>query len=432
MTARLLKVDDLPADSRRTWAAARIWAARQAPYLATALPALSPVVVDQSDEPPSRRFDLRAFPADERWHVYVDAGVIADVAVEELGFWLLHQTAHLLRDHANRFLDSGAGTDYRPPTGGRTAEQARWNMAADAEIDDDLRAGPIDADRLPDRAITPAALGLPENWLAEQYHQALSSGDVTTEAASSDAADCGSGCDGCSRPWDCQKPGLSELERKLLGREVAHRIREHSRSRGDMPAGWQRWADEVLEPTVDWRRALASAVRRGVASTSGRVDFTYRRPSRRASVAPQFVLPSLRQPLPNIAIVIDTSGSMSDQMLGQALGEVGGVLRSVGVGRRQLRVVCCDAEAYEAQRVLDAGDVRLSGGGGTNMGAGLEAANALRPRPDIVIVFTDGHTPWPPRQPAATKVIVALMDPAGTVPAWATAVPITPAVAAGG
>ena len=91
-------------------------------------------------------------------------------------------------------------------------------------------------------------------------------------------------------------------------------------------------------------------------------------------------------------------------MLGQALGEVGGVLRSVGVGRRQLRVVCCDAQAYEAQRVLDASDVRLAGGGGTNMGAGLEAASALRPKPDLIIVFTDGYTAWPPRQPAGAPV----------------------------
>src|SRR5437763_8165442 len=125
MTARLLKVEDLPPDSRQTWAAARVWAARQAPYLATALLALSPVVVDQSDEPPSGRFDLRAFPADEQWHVYLDPVVIGDVDVETLGFWLLHQAAHLLRDHASRFRESGAGTDHRPPTGGRTSEQAR-------------------------------------------------------------------------------------------------------------------------------------------------------------------------------------------------------------------------------------------------------------------------------------------------------------------
>ncbi len=119
---------------------------------------------------------------------------------------------------------------------------------------------------------------------------------------------------------------------------------------------------------------------------------------------------------------------MSDQMLGQALAEVSGVLRGLGVGRRRLKVVCCDASAYEAQRVLNAHEVRLLGGGDTDMGAGLEAASALPPHPDLVIVLTDGHTPWPPAAPRGVRVIVGLMDPVGTVPDWATAIMIQPRV----
>ena len=74
-------------------------------------------------------------------------------------------------------------------------------------------------------------------------------------------------------------------------------------------------------------------------------------------------MPSLRQPLPQVALVIDTSGSMSDTMLGQALGEVAGVLRSLGVARRNLRVIACDARAYRAQQVRDLGAIRLGGRG---------------------------------------------------------------------
>ena len=122
-------------------------------------------------------------------------------------------------------------------------------------------------------------------------------------------------------------------------------------------------------------------MRRGVADVAGRVDFSYRKPSRRAAAVPDVVLPSLRQPLPKVAMVLDTSGSMSDHMLGQALAEVGGVLRGLGIGRRHLRVVCCDAKAYDAQRVMDVREVRLLGGGGTDMGAGLSEAAALEPAP---------------------------------------------------
>lgn len=414
MTLRLAGVEVLGLERRRRWAAARVWAAHQAPYLATALLALRPVVVDQSGGNIARRFDLSAFPVDERWRVYLDPDVLAGTEVPVAGFWLVHQVTHLLRHHAARSPVTDPG-HWSSPISSHSAEQRRWNAAGDAEINDDLCAGQL---RTPEPALTPATLALPEGWTAEQYWDALDGCELAA------GYDCGSGCDGTPRPWDGGGPGLTGTGASLVEAEVARRIREHQRTRGDVPAGWQRWADEVLEPTVSWQRVLASTVRRGVAEVAGRVDFTYRRPSRRSAAVPGVVLPSLRQPLPRVAMVIDTSGSVSDQMLGQALAEVGAVLRSVGIGRRHLRVVCCDAQAYEAQRVVDARSVRLAGGGGTDMGVGLDAAVDLRPRPDLVVVLTDGCTPWPDRPPRGTRVLVGLLDPAGSVPPWATSVSV--------
>jgi predicted metal-dependent peptidase len=435
-------MSDLPAELRQRWAAARVWAAHQAPYLATAVLALDPVVVRRQEGSPAP--DLRAFPADQAWHVYIDPDVLAGAQPPQIGFWLVHQVTHLLRQHAVRFpgRDLPRNQD-RPPLAAQTPDQRRWNQAGDAEINDDLNAGELE---LPPGAVTPGILGLPDGQTAEQYWDAL--GGKTAEQhnnapgrqaagqvlgasgaelpSTGSTPDCGTGADGQDRPWNCGRAGLSEIGRQLLSRDVARRITEHQRRRGDVPAGWQRWADEVLTPTVNWRRQLAAAVRRGVADVAGRVDFTYRRPSRRAAAVPDVVLPSLRQPLPQVAMVLDTSGSMSDDMLAQALGEVGGVLRSLGLGRRNLRVICCDAQAYGHQRVLDAREVRLLGGGGTDMGAGLAAAAGLRPRPDLAIVLTDGHTPWPSRAPEGMRVVVGLMDEAGHTPDWATTVIVDP------
>jgi predicted metal-dependent peptidase len=421
-------IGELPLELRERWAASRVWAARQAPYLATALLALDPVIPGPDD---AAGRDLSAYPVDRDWHVYLDPAVLERTDVPTLGFWLVHQVSHLLRRHADRY-PIPAEEEQSPPGGARTPQQQRWNIAADAEINDDLLAGEL---MLPGPALTPADIHCQTGWLAEQYWDALGhdaarpSRDTRGGTGNvSRSRDCGSGCDGRARPWDCGRPGLNALGQKLVAREVAQRIREHRRQRGDVPAGWQRWANDLLEPTVSWQHVLSSAVRRGIADVAGRVDFAYRRPSRRASAAPDVVLPSLRQPLPHVAMVLDTSGSMSDQMLGQALAEVSGVLRGLGVGRRRLRVVCCDASAYEAQRVLNAHEVRLLGGGDTDMGAGLEAASALRPHPDLVIILTDGHTPWPPAAPRGVRVIVGLMDPVGTVPDWATAIMIQPRV----
>ncbi|MGA2928250.1 MAG: VWA-like domain-containing protein [Solirubrobacteraceae bacterium] len=427
---RLLRIEELSQDLRRQWAAGRVWAAHQAPYLASALLALDPVVVDCSQDSEAS-LDLRAFPGDRDWHVYIDPAVLADVQVGELGFWLLHQVSHLLRQHAARYPGTPAAQqDGAGPLHARTADQRRWNVAGDAEINDDLHTAQLE---LPKRAIQPSRLGLPDGWTAEQYWDALGtdpeprpspalSDDTSQRSTPAPEHDCGSGCDGQQRSWNCNRPGLSAVGARLVTRETARQIKEHARQRGDTPAGWQRWADEILEPSVNWRRLLAAHVRRGAADVTGRVDFTYRRPSRRASAVPDVVLPSLRQPLPQVALVIDTSGSMSDSMLGQALGEVTGVLRSLGVARRNLRVIACDARAHRMQRVRDLRAIRLEGGGGTDMGAGIDAAAALRPRPDLIIVLTDGYTPWRAAAPPGIRVVVGLMDRGGTTPDWAQAV----------
>jgi predicted metal-dependent peptidase len=410
VTAHLRRIDALSVQARQQWAAARVWAAAQAPYLASAVLAVDPVVVDQSES--AHRFDLRALPVDQSWHVYLDPDVLTATEVPQLGFWLLHQVTHLLRRHADRFAAARAEPD---PT---ASEQRRWTLAADAEINDALHTDEL---RIPSDATTPGTLELPDGWIAEQYWDALGGPERDLQ---SDRPDCGTGCDGQPRPWNVNRPGLGAAERALLERDVARRIREHQRSRGSAPSGWQRWAEEVLEPSVDWRQVLRSAVRHGIADAAGKVDFTYRRPSRRAAAVPGVVLPSLRQPLPTVAVVIDTSGSMSDAMLEQVLGEVSGMLKGVGIGRRNLHVVCCDAQTYETQRVLDAHDVQLLGGGGTDLRVGLAAATATKPRPDVIIVLTDGHTPWPADRPAGCRVVVGLMDQTGATPDWAVTVPI--------
>lgn len=62
------------------------------------------------------------------------------------------------------------------------------------------------------------------------------------------------------------------------------------------------------------------------------------------------------------------------------------------------------------------------------MGQGLTAAARLRPRPQLVVVLTDGYTPWPKDAPRF-RVIVGLIGPwegeaPPAPPAWARTVRI--------
>jgi predicted metal-dependent peptidase len=119
--------------------------------------------------------------------------------------------------------------------------------------------------------------------------------------------------------------------------------------------------------------------------------------------------------------VIDTSGSVTNERLALLLAEITGVIDRVTGPRRRLRAMCCDVAAHPVQDIRRAGDVELVGGGGTDLRAGFAAASRLRPRPDLVIVLTDGETPWPERRPSAA-VLVCLIGEEGAAPPWAASV----------
>jgi predicted metal-dependent peptidase len=328
---------------------------------------------------------------------------------------LIHHVCHLLRTHGERAQAAGVQPDEAPV----------WVRAADAEINDDLIPAGLE---LPGRPVLPRDFGAPDGLLAEQYFvdaRSMERSAQEDEQPPGTWLDCGSGADGQPRPGD-QPPAQPEWQAELLRRQVAQEIAAHAKTAGTLPAGLLRWAQEVIAPKVNWRALLTAELRRALAEVSGAVDYSYRRPSRRASVAGAVVLPALRRPVPEIAVVCDTSGSMTEDLLAMVLAEVEGLLRALGLAR-QVRVLACDAAVAPAQRVTSARQVQLIGGGGTNMGAGIAAAVALRPRPAVTVVLTDGYTPWPGRPPKGTRVVVGLLGAgAPDAPPWARAVRVEP------
>ena len=380
----------------RKVAAARLWATVHAPYLASAIFASSVRV-----EP-----DAGTIAIDRSWQVRADPDVLDTLSVPELGRLLIHLCAHLIRDHGSRAQARGVQDDNR---------RAHWNRAADAEINDDLVTDELVPACACDR---PADLGCEDGELAEHYYGAGTPGPRRW--------DCGSGADGCDRPGDGHGQ-IDPRQGELLRLKVAADI--HGQPPGTVPGGWQRWAETVLPSKTDWRRALAAEIRRGIALTAGAVDYSYHRPSRRAHLDDDLVLPSLVRPVPEVAIVCDTSGSMHDGLLARALAEVDGILTRAGL-RRGVPVLAVDTAVHAVRRVVSARQVTLAGGGGTDMGRGIEAAAQLRPRPSIIIVLTDGFTPWPARPPAGARVIVGLLAqaPAGlgvpVGPHWARTIRI--------
>lgn len=409
------QIRPLTADERRALAAARLVAVEAAPYFAHALFTVRPLAA----------VGLGTFAVDQHWRLYVDPAMLAEWGPQTAGAVLVHEINHLIRGHAERAAALPGPVDHK-----------RWNIAADAAINDDLIAAGLP---LPEWVVTPAALGLPEQGVEESYYAALTPpqapdtpsatghGQGTGDAGQSDAGEddgegCGSGA-GDPRPaWepsadDPAMPGLDDAQVKITRHKVAQDVQDAvSRSRGTIPAGIRRWAaDELTAPTVPWRKVLAGMVRRISALTAGRITYTYTRPGRRQ--IPGIITPAMRAPRVTAAVVVDTSGSMGADDLAAALAEVQGVVKAVG---GSVKVIACDAHAASARTVSSARDVQLVGGGGTDMRIGIAAAEALRPAPDVVIVTTDGFTPWPDR-PTRARLVAVLTRPdaAALVPSWA-------------
>ncbi|HST83191.1 MAG TPA: VWA-like domain-containing protein [Kineosporiaceae bacterium] len=389
--------------------AARYRAARARPYLAGALFAMtvvsSPTVLTMG--------------VDRYWRCYASPAFVDATDIDELaGVWL-HEVAHLLRDHHTRArrlfeqsrADAAAGRPSQLDPQHPEREQLRLNLAMDCEINDDVCAG-LDAAsgvRLPPWAVTASGLGLStKEPLFEQYLHHLTAAFACGRLA---WLDCGSGAHDGQPAWELDGTGanpLSPAQAAAIRYRVAEQIR---RGIGNAPRGWQRWAEDISQPVQDWRRLLQATLRHSLAQVSGAVDYAYRRPGRRAAaLSGTVIMPSLLKPLPTIAIVIDTSGSVADSELGIALGETAGILKAVGAKGNRISVYSCDAAVHTVQEVCDTAQINLAGGGGTDLRQGIRRAQEHTPRPDIIVVITDGHTPWPSERPAG-RVIVGLLGP---------------------
>ena len=100
--------------------------------------------------------------------------------------------------------------------------------------------------------------------------------------------------------------------------------------------------------------------------------------------------------------------------------ETGAIIRTQE-GNDGVFVYTCDAAVHSAKEVFHVQQITIIGGGGTDLTPGIEAASRRHPRPDVIVVITDGDTPWPKRGPRGIRVIVVLVG-SGSAPNWAYAV----------
>lgn len=374
---------------------ARLYAMRQLPYWATQFLGLVIVERDLAEPDLILRDDWVGF-ADPR---------IGDWEIEVIATKLVKGLMHLWQRHAQRHDSLGV------PLG----DDDYWIQACNMEVDDDIvRAGmPYPPSRPP---VLPQDHGMEEGNLAEEYFSTLISQrpelDPPPRNGSCQGPRSPDEGDGEDLPDGAGRSHSEQVQRSMeMAQEAASYADEHGE--GSVMAGILYRSKKMLESKIDWKARLRSQVLRAVNYEKGHRENNWKRPARRQ--LGNVMMPTQRAPVPRVAVVVDTSGSML-HLLEQAMPEVQSILKASGA---EVEYCQCDDTVHQLEQVRSTFSIKemnFRGGGGTDFRPAFKALEELPPkrRPNVIVFITDGYGPAPEFAPRGMRTIWGMLG--GTTP----------------
>ena len=290
---------------------------------------------------------------------------VGERTIEEVAGVIAHETMHAACGHVWR-------RDERDPS--------RFNVAADYAIN------PL---------ILAAGLTLPEGRLIDKTFIGLSAEAIYAllpQSAPDDAAELlgGIGEDLLPGSVDNRSTTEQQADWKIALSQAANTARAF----GKLPDEIERFVGELTRPRVDWRSVLHHFVQQ-----TARADYSWRRPNARY-LASGVYAPALRsEQMPPMVIAVDTSGSISPDLLKAFGGEVSAVLAQCRP--EMCHVVYCDAQINASEVYAPGDDVELRavGGGGTDFRPVFAWIEEHGIEPACVVYLTDTEGTFPEEAP---------------------------------
>jgi len=379
----------MPGDPETRLSAARARLILDRPFLG-ALTLRLPLVAADPKWCRSTATDTRA--------IYYNADYVAVQSAGQLEFVLAHEALHCALGHFQR-------RQHRV--------KQRWDLACDLAINPLLTEEglepPVDALLMPQFAGMSAeeiypCLADDDDRETHDDHVYDSESVGECGAPENDPADDGTpnrggagaqeqaGGEGAQRP-----PPLSTEERE----RAEQRWRQHltgaaqaARQHGKLSGSLERLVEQLLQPRLPWRALLAQYLH-----AVARDDFSYMRPARREGPA---VLPSLRSHRLDLVALLDSSGSIDDELLRGFVTELDAIKGQVNA---RVTLHACDrALAADGPWVSEPWETLelpkgLGGGGGTSFRPPFEWIEQAGLRPDLLVYFTDADGPFPAAAP---------------------------------
>ena len=205
----------------------------------------------------------------------------------------------------------------------------------------------------------------------------------------------------------------------------AIKIRDPSNARGLLPAFAERILKELKKTQTDWRTILNDFIQEEV------VDYSFTPPDRRFDDSP-FFLPDFNgkeDRVEDILYMIDTSGSMSDDMIAAAYSEVKGAIDQFN-GKLKGWLGFFDAAIIKPQPFSDENEfktIKPAGGGGTDFQIIFEYVfhHMSDKLPASIIILSDGDAPFPLEKLAGGIPVLWLLNNEEVNPPWGKVARIT-------
>lgn len=311
-------------------------------------------------------------------NIYYNSTFMSSLEVEEQVFVIAHEVSHIALDHIYRSEDK---------------EPDNWNIATDAVINANLEKDglPIpkgaikiknaikynaeklyeELEREPPKMKPPKNHKIWEKAIQKKNKQKqqgnTSNKEIEKTLKNFDETD-----------FFAQN---RQLKKELLEQERKAKIKK-SMNPGSGSNSIKRKIDNIgtSKPLIDWRLWLKEAIKTDA-------DWSYQN----AEIEDGVITARLEEfHMPDTEIILDTSGSIDENLLRNFLKECKHILRN-----SKVKVGCFDTKFYGFQDIRcmeDIENITFMGGGGTNFDV---AINAFSNRTENKIIFTDGDAKMP-------------------------------------
>ena len=199
--------------------------------------------------------------------------------------------------------------------------------------------------------------------------------------------------DGEDKDVSKKRPKFTKEERDAMKDEIREAVLQAAQGSdaSNLPGGIQRMINQLTRPKMDWRSLINMKI-----PSLLKNDYTYQNFNKKY-MQQGIIIPGLNQEEAiDVAIMVDTSGSITQQVLEEQLSEVVGIMDMYE--EFVIRIWQFDTEVYGyAEFTKDtAHDImtyEMRGGGGTDFDVNWKFMKEQGIEPQMLIAFTDGE-PW--------------------------------------